>query len=74
VTDPPLDLPRKVRQLDNDVQSIYEMLAKIGATQQRQGNRLEEIGGTIEEVVTRQEEHGEKLDAIIELLRGDSAG
>lgn len=34
---------RKVRQLDNDVQSIYEMLATIEATQRRQSNRLEEI-------------------------------
>jgi outer membrane murein-binding lipoprotein Lpp len=39
----PPDLQRKVRQLDNDVQSIYEMLATIQATQQRQGNRLDEL-------------------------------
>lgn len=59
----PAELERKVRQLDNDVQSIYEMLATIEATQKRQGNRLAEI-------VDAQAEHGAKLDAILELLRG----
>ncbi|SDD68592.1 hypothetical protein [Actinokineospora iranica] len=59
----PAELERKVRQLDNDVQSIYEMLATIEATQKRQGNRLAEIA-------TSQAEHGAKLDAILELLRG----
>ncbi|MBB5958429.1 hypothetical protein FHS29_005037 [Saccharothrix tamanrassetensis] len=59
----PAELERKVRQLDNDVQSIYEMLATIEATQKRQGNRLAEIA-------TAQAEHGAKLDAILELLRG----
>ena len=59
----PAELERKVRQLDNDVQSIYEMLATIEATQKRQGNRLAEIADA-------QAEHGAKLDAILELLRG----
>ena len=36
-------MKRKVRQLDNDVQAIYEMLAGISATQQRHGNRLNEL-------------------------------
>ena len=39
----PVDLERKVRQLDNDVQSIYELLNKISTTQQRQGNRISEL-------------------------------
>lgn len=59
----PPELERKVRQLDNDVQSIYEMLARITATQQRHGNRLEEISAG-------QSEQDGKLDAIIELLGG----
>lgn len=41
---PPVE--REVRQLDNDVQSIYEMLAGIQGTQRRHGNRLEEIDAT----------------------------
>jgi hypothetical protein len=63
----PAEIERKVRQLDNDVQSIYELLATIDATQKRQGNRLTEIA-------TTQVEHGEKLDAILELLRGNQSG
>ncbi|MEQ7127178.1 hypothetical protein ABN034_21895 [Actinopolymorpha sp. B11F2] len=39
----PPDVQRKVRQLDNDVQSIYELLVTIQVTQQRQGNRLDEL-------------------------------
>ena len=58
----PPDLTRKVRQIDNDVQSIYELLAGISATQLRQGNRLEELA-------TAQAEQGAKLDIIIELLQ-----
>ncbi len=80
----PPEIARKVRQLDNDVQAIYEMLAGISATQQRQGNRLEEIATTQAGLAATQAEHGAKLDAhgakldahgvkldaILELLRG----
>jgi hypothetical protein len=63
----PAEIERKVRQLDNDVQAIYELLATIGATQKRQGNRLNEI-------VAAQSDHGEKLDAILDLVRGNGGG
>lgn len=39
----PVEIVREVRQLDNDVQSIYEMLAEIAATQRRHGNRFTEL-------------------------------
>ncbi|WP_245572686.1 hypothetical protein [Actinokineospora enzanensis] len=65
----PAELERKVRQLDNDVQSIYEMLATIEATQRRQGNRLSEIVTTQAEIVATQADHGAKLDAILQLLQ-----
>lgn len=71
----PADLTRKVRQLDNDVQSIYEMLTRIDATQQRHSHRLDEVAGRLDEVVGRldesasvQADQGSKLDRIIELL------
>lgn len=54
-------LERKVRQLDNDVQSIYEMLAGIEATQRRHGNRLDEIDGRLMDM-------DNKLDRILGLL------
>jgi hypothetical protein len=83
MTTPP-EIARKVRQLDNDVQAIYEMLAGISATQLRQGNRLEEIAAGQTDLATAQAdlaagqanlavaqaEHGTKLDVILELLRG----
>lgn len=46
----PIEVDRKLRQLDNDVQSIYEMLSAIQGTQTRHGNRLQE--------------HSEKLDSL----------
>ena len=69
MTTPP-EIARKVRQLDIDVQAIYEMLAGISATQHRQGNRLEEIAAGQTDLATAQAEHGTKLDVILELLRG----
>ncbi len=83
MTTPP-EIARKVRQLDNDVQAIYEMLAGISATQLRQGNRLEEIAASQTDLAAAQADlaagqadlavaqadHGTKLDVILELLRG----
>ncbi len=77
-------LERKVRQLDNDVQSIYEMLSTISGTQLRQGNRLEEIdqrlesveskvdalGGKVDVLAGRVDAVDGKLDSALELLRG----
>lgn len=44
----PGELERKVRQLDHDVQEIYELLAGISATQTRQGNRLDQFERKVE--------------------------
>ncbi|MGH3897543.1 MAG: hypothetical protein ACRDTA_04670 [Pseudonocardiaceae bacterium] len=73
----PVGIERKVRQLDNDVQSIYEMLAEIAATQRRQGNRLMEMDGKLAEVDGKLTEVDSKLtgvdgklDSILGLLRG----
>ncbi len=80
----PVELERKVRQLDNDVQSIYEMLSTISGTQLRQGNRLEEIDQRLESVESKVDALDGKVDALdgkvdaldgkvdsmLELLRG----
>jgi hypothetical protein len=65
------NLGRKVRQLDNDVQAIYEMLAGISATQDRQGSRLEEIAakqvvqdGRLEEIAAKQVVQDGRLEEI----------
>jgi septal ring factor EnvC (AmiA/AmiB activator) len=49
----PLEAERKIRQLDHDVQSIYEMLAEIAATQRRHGNRLAEVDTKLTDVDTK---------------------
>lgn len=81
----PGGMARKVQQLDNDVQAIYEMLATIQATQTRQHNRLNEIAGMQAEHTTTLAEHtatlaehttsfvelGSKLDRILVLLERD---
>jgi len=60
----PGELERKVRQLDNDVQSIYEMLAGISAQQARQGNRLDSIDGRLDSIDGRLDSMGSRFDAM----------
>ncbi len=54
----PGEIERKVRQLDSDVQSVYEMLASISAQQSRQLNRLDALDAKIDT----------KVDALAERL------
>ncbi len=67
----PAEIERKVRQLDNDVQSIYEMLAEISITQRRQGNRLNELDGKLDELDGKLNSMDGKLNSMLDLLRGD---
>ncbi len=83
----PVELERKVRQLDNDVQSIYELLNSISSTQQRHTNRLGELAVKVDTIEgrinaldtkvdaldTKVDSVDEKLDAVLELLRGDAS-
>jgi len=52
-----------VRQLDNDVQAIYEMLVGIQSTQVRQGNRLDEIATVVDGHTATLDAHTATLDA-----------
>jgi hypothetical protein len=72
----PLELERKVRQLDNDVQSIYELLLGIQGTQGRHTNRLDElatdidaIGGRLSAVDGRLDSLEHKLDLVLDMLK-----
>ncbi len=56
------DVQRKIRQLDNDVQSIYELLAGISLTQTRHSNRFEELQATLDTV-------GQDLDTRVDAVR-----
>lgn len=57
-------LQRKVRQLDNDVQSIYELLAGISSTQVRHGNRLGELDQRFDGLETRFDGLETRFDAL----------
>lgn len=77
-------LERKIRRLDNDVQSIYEILSSISGTQMRHGNRFDEIDqrlesmdarlggveGQLESVEGQLESLDGKIDSVLEILRG----
>ena len=69
----PTELDRKVRQLDNDVQSIYEMLADISATQRRQGNRLDEHSTILGEHTAILNEHSSTLGEHTAILNGHTS-
>jgi chromosome segregation ATPase len=58
---PPLE--RKVQQLDNDVQSIYELISTIQITQSRHDKRLREVARHLED-------HDKRFDAIDGRLDG----
>ncbi len=79
------EIERKTRQLDSDVQSIYELLSeltvgmqKVQATQLRQGSRLDQIEDRLTSVdgrLTGVENHltavDSKLDTVLDILRQD---
>ena len=58
------EIERKVRQLDHDVQAIYEMLASIEATQRRQTNRLDGIDGRLDGIDGRLDGIDGRLDGM----------
>ncbi|MDQ2729624.1 MAG: hypothetical protein M3Y91_17575 [Actinomycetota bacterium] len=69
-TTPPPDLARKVSQLDNDVGAIYTMLNGIQTTQERHGNRLEELGQGLAGLRGTQERQGNRLEELGQDLAG----
>ncbi|HET9255239.1 MAG TPA: hypothetical protein VFO16_08560 [Pseudonocardiaceae bacterium] len=60
----PVEVERKVRQLDNDVQAIYVMLADIAATQTRHGNRMAEIDSKLVEMDAKVTELDSKVTGL----------
>ncbi|HEU4337458.1 MAG TPA: hypothetical protein VFR45_09110 [Nocardioides sp.] len=66
----PQELERKVRRLDNDVQSIYELLSTISFTQTRHGGRLDELDRRFDGVDQRLDGIDQRLDGIDQRLDG----
>jgi hypothetical protein len=48
-----LDIDRKVRQLDNDVHAIYEILERISGSQTEHGRRLDAVDARFDGLETR---------------------
>ena len=76
----PVEVERKVRQLDNDVQSIYTMLSAIQGTQERHTNRLGELAVKMDSLDTGLDNLKTKLgsvdtkvDAVLALLQNPRA-
>jgi archaellum component FlaC len=70
VTTPASDIERKVRQLDNDVQSIYELLTNIQGTQRRQGTMLDGMDARMDRIETRLEGVETRLEGVETRLDG----
>jgi chromosome segregation ATPase len=60
----PQQVERKLSQLDNDVQSIYEMLNSIITTQQRHTNRFKELAEQVGTLETRFDTLETRFDAL----------
>ncbi len=65
----PVEIERKVRQLDNDVQSIYTMLSAIQGTQERHTNRLSELAVKVDTLEAKVDTLDGKVDTVLDLLR-----
>ena len=50
-TDP--DMSRRVTRLENDSESIYELITEVRSTQQEHTRRFDRIENTLDEVVRR---------------------
>jgi len=69
MTTGPLELERRVHQLDNDVRDIYTLLAQIQLTQGRHSNRFDEMGADLDGLRLKVDALDTKVDTVLELLR-----
>ena len=60
----PVEIERRVRQLDNDVQSIYTMLSAIQGTQERHTNRLGELAVKVDSLDVKVDTLDSKVDTL----------
>ncbi len=72
----PSETERRIHQLDNDVQSICEMLSAIQGTQTRHGNRLREQAEKLDRLDTKMDALDTRImsphtamDSVLEMLR-----
>ena len=69
----PTDVPRKIRQLENDVTSIYEMLDRIDTRvsdlDTRLSARITDLDTKVGKLDTKLDKLDTKLDTVVELLK-----
>ena len=77
----PVEVERTVRQPDNDVDSIYELLSKISLTQERHGNRVRELTEMVAAHDLRFDSVDDRLERletgmveVLQILRGQPPG
>ncbi len=66
----PVEIERKVRQLDNDVQSIYTMLSAIQGTQERHTNRLGELAVKVDAIDAKFDGFDARLEGVETRMTG----
>jgi len=69
----PVEIERKVRQLDGDVQAVYEMLAAIEGTQRRHSHRFQELTEQIDRKFAAVDSRMDTLDFRMNTLDGKFA-
>ena len=60
----PVNVERKLQQLDNDVHSIYDILATISTVQAEHGVRLDTIDGRLDGIDGRLDAMDRRFDGI----------
>ncbi|UUZ60594.1 hypothetical protein [Nocardioides sp. B-3] len=66
----PAQIERKVRQLDNDVQSIYDLLGTISASQHNMAATLARRGNRLDELAAALEVHDQRFDGVDQRFDG----
>jgi len=61
-TDP--SMSHRVTRLENDTESIYELITHVRSAQDEHTHRLDRIDNTLTEVKSAQDEHTHRLDRI----------
>jgi chromosome segregation ATPase len=72
-----LDVDRKVRQLDNDVREIYEILERICDTQQEHGSALGRTDAKVDRLeakTDRLEVKADRLEVKVDRLEATAGG
>ncbi len=57
-------MSRRVARLENDTESIYELLTEVRSTQDEHTSRLDRVETTLTKVASTLDEHARRFDGI----------